>query len=66
MTEPYQLTVWPNYALPGQMPLFNQRVVVCLVSDKVPQHLERCESLEGRHFAPPIHTAAANGTYRQT
>ena len=33
VTEPQQLTLWPADALPGQMPLFNRKAAVGVLSE---------------------------------
>ena len=50
MTEPQQLTLWPDDALPGQMPLFNRKAAVGVLSEDVSRYCERCESVLVRHF----------------
>lgn len=45
MTEPQQLTLWPDDALPGQLPLFNRKAAVGLLSEDVSRSCERCESV---------------------
>ena len=49
-TERQQLTLWPDDALPSQLPLFNRRAEVRMLSEKVAQYCERCESVLVRHF----------------
>lgn len=48
--QPQQLTLWPDDALPGQMPLFNRRVVVGRLSEAVAQYCQRCEYVLVQHF----------------
>ena len=50
MTEPQQLTLWPDDTLPGQLPLFNRKAVVGVLSEDVSRYCERCEALVVRHF----------------
>ena len=50
MTEPQQLTLWPDDALPGQLPLFNRKAAVGVLSEATSQYCERCESVVVRHF----------------
>ena len=50
MSEPQQLTLWPDDALPGQLPLFNRKAVVGQLSEAVAQCCEHCESVLVRHF----------------
>lgn len=35
-TEPQQLTLWPDDALPGQLPLFNRRGAVGVLAEFLP------------------------------
>lgn len=48
-TEPHQLTLWPDDALPGQMPLFNRKAEVSRLSEAVAQYCDRCEYVLVRH-----------------
>ena len=48
-TEPYQLTLWPDDALPGQLSLFNRRAEVGVQSGDISRYCERCESVVVRH-----------------
>lgn len=50
MSEPQQLTLWPDDALPGQMPLFNRKAEVGLLSEEVSSYCQHCESVVVRHF----------------
>ena len=50
MSEPRQLTLWPDDALPGQLPLFNRKAVVGRLSEAAAQYCERCKSVLVRHF----------------
>ena len=50
VTEPYQLTLWPDDALPGQMPLFNRKAEVGRLAEAVAQYCDRCEYVLVRHF----------------
>ena len=50
VTEPQQLTLWPDDALPGQLPLFNRKAAVGVLSEEVSRYCERCESVLVRHF----------------
>lgn len=50
VTEPQQLTLWPDDALPGQLPLFNRKAEVGVLSKDVSRYCERCESVVVRHF----------------
>ena len=50
MTEPYQLTLWPDDALPGQMPLFNCKAEVGILSEDVSSYCQHCKSVVVRHF----------------
>ena len=50
VTEPHQLTLWPDNALPGQLPLSNRRAEVGVLSKDVSRYCERCESVLVRHF----------------
>ena len=48
--EPQQLTLWPNDALPGQLPLFNRRARVRMLSEMASGYCVRCEAVVVRHF----------------
>ena len=48
--EPQQLTLWPDDALPGQLPLFNRTAAVGLISEEASRYCERCEAVVVRHF----------------
>ena len=50
MSEPQQLTLWPDDALPGQLSLFNRKAEVGLLSEEVSSYCQRCESVVVRHF----------------
>ena len=50
LTEPQQLTLWPDDALPGQMPLFNRKAEVGVLPEEVSGYCQRCESVVVRHF----------------
>lgn len=50
VAEPYQLTLWPDDALPGQMPLFNRKAEVGRLSEAAAQYCEHCEPVLVRHF----------------
>ena len=50
MKEPQQLTLWPDDALPGQLPLFNRSAEVGLLSEETSRYCERCEAVVVRHF----------------
>ena len=50
VTEPQQLTLWPDDALPGQLSLFNRKAAVGVLSEDVSRYCERCESVLVRHF----------------
>ena len=50
VTEPYQLTLWPDDALPGQMPLFNRTAEVGRLAEAAAQYCDRCEYVLVRHF----------------
>ena len=45
MTEPHQLTLWPEDALPGQLPLFNRGPEVGIPSGHSAQYCQRCQSV---------------------
>ena len=45
VTEPQQLTLWPDDALPGQLPLFNRKAAVGVLSEDVSRYCERCETV---------------------
>ena len=49
-TELQQLTLWPEDALPGQLPLFNRSAAAGVLSEDVFRYCERCESVVVRHF----------------
>ena len=46
--EPHQLTLWPDDALPGQLPLFHRRAA--LISEEASRYCEGCEAVVVRHF----------------
>ena len=48
--EPQQLTLWPDDALPGQLPLFNRRARVRMLSEMASGYCVRCEAVVVRHF----------------
>lgn len=51
--EPQQLTLWPDNALPGQMPLFNRKAEVGEVGvlpEEVSGYCQHCESVVVRHL----------------
>ena len=50
MTESQQLTLWPDDALPGQLPLFNRKAEVGVLAEEASRYCERCESVVVRHF----------------
>ena len=50
MKAPQQLTLWPDDALPGQLPLFNRSAEVGLLSEETSRYCERCEAVVVRHF----------------
>ena len=50
VTEPQQLTLWPDDALPGQLSLFNRKAAVGLPSEDVSRYCERCEAVVVKHF----------------
>lgn len=56
VTEPHQLTLWPDNALPGQLPLFNRGPEIGIPSGQATQYCERCESVLVQHFPyePPM------------
>ena len=50
VTEPYQLTLWPDDALPGQLPLFKCRAEVSFLSEMASGYCVRCEAVVVRHL----------------
>ena len=50
VAEPQQLTLWPDDALPGQMPLFNRKAEVGVLPEEVSGYCQRCESVVVRHL----------------
>ena len=50
VAEPQQLTLWPDDALPGQMPLFNRKAELGVLPEEVSGYCQRCESVVVRHF----------------
>ena len=48
--EPQQLTLWPDDALPGQLPMSNRQAEVGVLSEEASRYCERCESVVVRHF----------------
>ena len=50
MPEPQQLALWPDDALPGQLPLFNRKAEVGVLSEEVSRYCQRCESVMVRLF----------------
>ena len=43
--EPQQLTLWPDDALPGQLPLFNRTAKVGVLPEDASPYCERCEGV---------------------
>ena len=60
-TEPQQLTLWPDDALPGQLSLFNRRAEVGVLSEDVSQSCETvlAEYLPSRKTLPVSNPPAA-------
>jgi len=50
VTEPQQLTLWPDGDLPGQLALFNRRAAVGVLPEKVSSYCQRYEADVVRHF----------------
>ena len=48
--EPQQLTLWPDDALPGQMPLFGRNVKIVRLSEMAAGFCVRCEAVMVRHL----------------
>ena len=59
-TEPQQLTLWPDDALPGQLPLFNRKAEVDILSEDVSCYCERCESVLAEFLASREALPASN------
>ena len=63
--EPQQLTLWPDGALPGQMPLFGRNVKVVRLAEMAAGFCVRCEAVMVRH--PPgylcFHCEDLSGEY---
>ena len=57
MQEPQQLTLWPDDAMPGQLPLFNRKAEVDVLSEKMSGYCRHCETLLAdflaSHKTPP-------------
>ena len=60
-TEPQQLTLWPDDALPGQLPLFNRKAEVGVLSEDVSRYCETvlAEYLASRKTLPVSNPPAA-------
>ena len=50
VAEPRQLTLWPDDALPGQLPLFGRKAEVDVLTEQASRYCERCEAVAVRHF----------------
>ena len=50
MPEPQQLTLWPDGALPGQMPLFARNVKMVRLAEIAAGFCVRCEAVMVRHL----------------
>ena len=50
VAEPRQLTLWPDDALPGQLPLFDRGARAGVISEDESRYCERCQAVVVRHF----------------
>ena len=48
--QPHQLTLWPDDALPGQLPLFNRRAAAVQPDGAFPHCNQSCEAIAARLF----------------